>query len=221
VTVLVSEVPERGVLIVTTTTDAAGNDTLALTSLYLAESLRIAYFPGFQRTEAGALLGPRWFAACPGWTAAHHPMLADLAKKHLRVAGLSDEMSVTREEIVGVIRDRIHVERPDSSAVDGGRAVLQADPLPRGRARVGVGTVWRVPKWRRPSWRWHIHNSYSGDEGAGPSVGIHDGGSRVGIKRLAGARSGAKLAVRIIAEREWPPPRWPTGSPRRTTLHAL
>jgi len=112
VTVLVAEKPERGFLLVTSSGDEAGTDTISLTSFYLADSLTIAHYPGFLRTPDGHLYGPRWFAALLIWTAANHPTQADWAQKALRLAKeVQPGTTVTREQIEGVIRDRWQEEQ--------------------------------------------------------------------------------------------------------------
>jgi hypothetical protein len=112
VTVLAAEKPERGFLLVTSSGDEAGTDTISLTSFYLADSLTIAHFPGFTRTRDGRLYGPQWFASCLIWTAANHATMADWAQKSLRLAKeVQPGATVTRAEVESVIRARWQEEQ--------------------------------------------------------------------------------------------------------------
>ena len=107
VTVLVSETPERGVLVVESVEDAEGNDTISLTSFCLTDRLVIFHYPGIQRTNSGEMLAPSWFSALLLWTAANHPSLSGLAKRHLRAAKeVAEGTTVTREQVVAAVRGR-------------------------------------------------------------------------------------------------------------------
>ncbi len=107
VTVLVSERPERGLLVVRAIAGEDGTDRLSFTRIALEDQITIAHYPGIRCTKAGDLLGPDWFAACLIWTAAHHPELAETATRHLRVAKeVAPGTAVSRGEMEDGIRAR-------------------------------------------------------------------------------------------------------------------